>query len=278
MSNSAVRFTITGGGNVGIGTASPSSKLQVGLDETAFISIANGGSTNVTSGINWLYGSGQVNGGGIEMGAPSANNFYMIFKTRNSGSTAERMRITSGGNVLVGTTTDVGSPYRLQVNGRIQLYGAELIFSGDENKSINVFSNRSLTLSTNDTARLTITGSGNVGIGTTSPQRKFVVSNGGNSGLEISASTGHSTIISYNRGISANQPLVLQESGGGNVGIGTDNPSVRLEVNGEIKTSAPTGGTAQAWKLGNYNPLTDTATGHVLIEVNGVQYKVLVYT
>ena len=78
------RLRITSGGNV-----------QIGNDSNPFLYIANGGSTDVTSGINWLYGGGLVNGGGIEMAAPSGNNFYMIFKTRNSGSTAERMRLTS---------------------------------------------------------------------------------------------------------------------------------------------------------------------------------------
>jgi hypothetical protein len=96
--NSARAFTermrITSGGNV-----------QIGNDSNPFLYIANGGSTDVTSGINWLYGSGLVNGGGIEMAAPSGNNFYMVFKTRNAGSTAERMRITSAGRVGIGTTS-----------------------------------------------------------------------------------------------------------------------------------------------------------------------------
>ena len=107
------QLVLRGNGRIGIGTDAPSSKLQVGLDETAFISIANGGSANVTSGINWLYGSGQTNGGGIEMGAPSADNFYMIFKTRNSGSTAERMRLTNDGNLAIGVTS---APGRLTVD------------------------------------------------------------------------------------------------------------------------------------------------------------------
>ena len=95
--------------------------------------------------------------------------------------------LATSGNLLVGTTTDVGSPYRLQVNGRIQLYGAELIFSGDENKSINVFSNRSLSLSTNDTARLTITGGGNVGIGTNNPDSQLTLNGSSNSRLNMRA-------------------------------------------------------------------------------------------
>jgi hypothetical protein len=106
------RMRITSGGNV-----------QIGNDSNPFLYIANGGSTDVTSGINWLYGSGLVNGGGIEMAAPSGNNFYMIFKTRNSGSTAERMRITSGGNVGINTasprTAATGGHATLDIKGGI---------------------------------------------------------------------------------------------------------------------------------------------------------------
>jgi hypothetical protein len=79
------------------GTSFLNGNVQIGLDSNPFLNIANGGSTNVTSGINWLYGSGLVNGGGIEMAAPTGNSFYMIFKTRNAGSTAERMRIKENG-------------------------------------------------------------------------------------------------------------------------------------------------------------------------------------
>jgi hypothetical protein len=46
----------------------------------------------------------------------------MVFKTRNAGSTAERMRITSGGNVLIGKTNDAdaGSGIRLLAGGLVQ--------------------------------------------------------------------------------------------------------------------------------------------------------------
>jgi hypothetical protein len=113
------------GGNPYTGTSvlsiTQSGNVQIGNDTNPFLYIANGGSLDVTSGINWLYGSGLVNGGGIEMAAPSGNSFYMVFKTRNAGSTGERMRITSGGNVLIGTTTDSG--YKLDVTGTVRSTG-----------------------------------------------------------------------------------------------------------------------------------------------------------
>ena len=85
-----------------------------------------------------------------------------------------------------------------------------------------------------DITAMTLLSSGNVGIGTTTPQRQFVVSNGGAEGLEISTGSGRSTIISYNRSTSSWLPLVLTE-GSSNVLIGTttDNGN-KLHVNGSI--------------------------------------------
>jgi hypothetical protein len=76
--------------------------IQIGNDTNPYVEIANGGSANVLSGIRWVIGSGRVDYGGMEMAALSADNGYIVFKTRNSGSTAERMRITNGGNILIG--------------------------------------------------------------------------------------------------------------------------------------------------------------------------------
>jgi trimeric autotransporter adhesin len=56
------------------------------------------------------------------VGTPTSSDYesYMAFGTTPSGSivSSERMRIASGGNVLIGTTTDSG--YKLDVNGTIR--------------------------------------------------------------------------------------------------------------------------------------------------------------
>ncbi len=87
-------------------------------------------------------------------------------------------------------------------------------------------------------------GSGNVAIGGTSPQKKFVVTDGGNIGLEISpndASSGTTRILNYNRVAGAYAPYRFEgsvcEFGSG------ASASVRLEVdvNGNVRAgvSAP---------------------------------------
>ncbi|MBL0329018.1 MAG: tail fiber domain-containing protein [Bacteroidetes bacterium] len=81
--------------------------------------------------------------------------------------------------------------------------------------------------------RMRIVSTGNIGIGTTLPQRKLVVSNSAE-GMELQPFTGYNQMISYNRSTLAYIPLVLQDASGGNVGIGVTAPLQKLDVNGDI--------------------------------------------
>jgi hypothetical protein len=65
---------------------------------------------------------GNTRGEIVVEGDGSLANGRMVFKTGSSGSNAtERMRITSGGRLLLGTTTDNGA--RLQVSGNQTISG-----------------------------------------------------------------------------------------------------------------------------------------------------------
>ena len=94
--NTGNRLQVTGtsyfNGNVGIGTTNPSEKLHINRSDGAGVYIRL-----------------QDNSGGRYVGNDSG---AMVFL---NGSASEQMRITSGGNVLIGTTTDAGQ--KLQVNG-----------------------------------------------------------------------------------------------------------------------------------------------------------------
>jgi hypothetical protein len=90
---------IFNGGNVGIGTSSPYYPLQI-TQSTINNYIELSGTTN-----KGLYATGS----GLLNWDPSGNmNFY-------TGGVNLRATITSGGNVLIGTSTDAG--YKLDVNG-----------------------------------------------------------------------------------------------------------------------------------------------------------------
>jgi hypothetical protein len=100
-----------------------------------------------------------------------------------------------------------------------------------------------------------LTVAGNVGIGTSSPQKKFVVSNSGAVGMEWSPTdyTGNMRQLAYNRNTSAYVALRTEASqhelyiggteavridGSGNVGIGTSSPSYGVDINGSGQKSA----------------------------------------
>lgn len=99
------------GTNVGIGTSIPTQKLHV--IGNAIFNNSSFGSANIR-----LIGVGTTTGFDIisdndNGGLWNRDNSYMYFGTNNT----ERMRITSGGNLLVNSITDSGE--RLQVSGDI---------------------------------------------------------------------------------------------------------------------------------------------------------------
>ena len=127
-------MTLLGSGNVGIGTASPSQKLQVegnllvnsGTSASAFRDIMMGGiggwSTGESHGIDTVYNtaSSPTTFSRIEShfdGASGRFRFRNLF-FNSSPRTDILMTIEGNGNVLIGTTTDFGA--KLYVNGGIR--------------------------------------------------------------------------------------------------------------------------------------------------------------
>jgi hypothetical protein len=102
--NNAERMRITSSGNVGIGTTAPD------RDPSGTRSLAISGGGSLAASLD-LYGNGGRNYA-IFTGGAGALGFFDL----TAGS--ERMRITSAGSVLVGTTSDNGAG-KLQVDGLI---------------------------------------------------------------------------------------------------------------------------------------------------------------
>jgi hypothetical protein len=134
------------GGNVGIGTSSPALPLEVVgaiparfTASSAVASPAYGGvivartakAVNDGTGIVFnLNNSADVQseyayiGALIETNTSGGQNGAILFSPSAGDARTERMRITSGGNVLIGTTTDNG--IKLRVNGTTE----STIFTG----------------------------------------------------------------------------------------------------------------------------------------------------
>ena len=242
---------IASGGKVGIGTASPSAKLDV--ESSAAASITVRGKSTATSGTcygGWFEakGSGAGTNVGIyaESGAGTTNfNCYLA----NLSASANNWSIYSA------------AP-------------AKSYFAGD------------------------------MGIGTTAPGRKFVVSNSGAEGTEIHPFTGYTQIISYKRSTSAYIPLVLQDASGGYVGVGTTTPVAKFTINGgqsntagisvksgdvdllltedvatnEGKIQVMSGGTSSTIGAGTYRLTLQPQGGNVGIGMTGAGYQLQLST
>jgi len=120
------------GGNVGIGTTTPSTRLDlsdrststgIGADFQQIPLIMRNSSNTLNNWRNLAFYADNTLGlatvGAQLTDNTGANRFgALVFGTRGSGGFGERMRITSSGNVGIGTTNPQSA---LQVNGYIQL-------------------------------------------------------------------------------------------------------------------------------------------------------------
>ena len=119
----AERMTITSTGNVGIGISAPTQRFQVYSTASTTSSIFE--TNNVNSYIALKSTSGTNYIGNVSYG--------MSFEAGGS----ERMRISSGGNLLIGSTADNGNP--LQVSGVIGAKGTVCGLQFQNRASSNMF-------------------------------------------------------------------------------------------------------------------------------------------
>ena len=255
------RMRITSAGNVGIGTNSPS--IQVDVENT----VANSGgklrlgtSDSSTSGVmgRLIFGNGndiaQSIIEGLSDGATDAS--ALVFKTEATGSSeAERMRIESDGDIRFGSSSNYAwvRPYESSTGN--------LIISSDN--AATGTNGSAIKFRTRGSDKMIIEHSGNVGIGTDSPQQLLEIQ-GDTPGLRIHANntnTSPNPKIELMRGTSStfggdaftdwriecqndarfrisshdttygeNARFIIKHSDG-NVGISTVSPDSKLTVN-----------------------------------------------
>jgi hypothetical protein len=188
-------------------------------------------------------------GGVSTIGTATAHD--LVVDTNNT----ERMRITSTGSVGIGTSspsaqldvTNTSGSSIIEINAENNS-ASQLRFGDSDDADIGLISYshalNTFQIFTNNAEAMRITSTGSVGIGTSSPASKFVVSGGrtdltANSetyalGVRYSSGTGIYYIGASN---SATPDLVFSQVGGservrftndGNVGIGTSSPAQKL--------------------------------------------------
>ncbi|MEK7100992.1 MAG: hypothetical protein AAB921_02740, partial [Patescibacteria group bacterium] len=220
-------FTILDSGNVGIGTISPLTTLNVAGANVATNSafnaygnlLVNSTDTQAIDKGGMISFGGMASAGAVYTYANIAGRKenatvgnaqgYLAFETDNNNNLVERMRITSAGNVGIGTTTPAN---------KLQIYTGS-----NSTNAIKITGNT--TESTLSDQRLTLTSTP----GTTNGG--YIESVSGNLNLNTSSGTGALIFMT-----ASTQRMIIDGSTG-NVGIGTTTPSQALSVQGDALIS-----------------------------------------
>ena len=227
------RLFVNSSGNVGIGTSAPQANLQV-LDSIKVsnssqsqgnVILGDGGSTAFNVGIaRWNGATNAAGAGGLgyfSQGTSNLGGHYFYTGDAVAGSQTERLRIDSSGRVGIGTSnpgckvdilaeSNTSLSPTIRVNSNNVAVNTALAYDGlicNSQLTIGNTTTNPLIFNTNSTERLRIDSSGNVGIGTTTPNvtgfggtvATINIATGSNGGLELTknnVAAGHFTVES----------------------------------------------------------------------------------
>jgi hypothetical protein len=257
------KVRITSEGNVGIGTISPTSKLDVNNTTAASSSgqdtLRIGGSidfANAGSGpkLTFYRQDNNVNLASVRAYTFGSLLTGLAFDTGYNALTT-KMVIDNAGNVGIGTTSPVRT---LDVVGTARISG-QIETSKITNLSTvsNVPADASLLLyaptTTNNYGGIIGWAESNIAASISS------YDDGSGGALGLALSTGNATSISERMRITS----------GGNVGIGTTSPTERLHVEGRIRVTTVDNGIGDFLTLSATGVITDRTAAQVLTDIGG---------
>ncbi len=241
--------SIQGTGNVGIGTTSPSQKLDVaGTAQMTGFKMPTGAS-------NGFVLTSDASGVGTWQAAAGGGSFVNLQGSTPGSQQTGHLNISGsglfGGKVGIGTSSPTK---KLEVAGSIKVGTNDTIFSS------NISSNSPLSLQApaGSTRMFINDANGNVGIGTASPGAKLSL---GTDLANTKLALNDDPVDRYGLGLqsfqfrlhlgnvnarfsflsSAAGTELVSIQGTGNVGIGTASPDSKLDVRGQIIASGPSG-------------------------------------
>lgn len=302
------KMTVTSGGNVGIGTTAPTSKLEI-VDTTSAINLS-GAALNISH--TW-------NAAGIDVTAiklnvnssASGTNSKLLdlqiggtsyFKVDKTGATTMASAVfVNGGNSNLWnsayTTTNTNSANWSSVYTTVNTNSASYIVNGGNTLggTVTIGTNdaNNFNLETNGTVRVSMSSTGQVGIGTTTPDTDLVVYKnviGAPTTLKIRTATGTGSRLDFYRTdayvatrfdvLSTNEfqffnnndvatPKYIVNGTNGNFGIGTTNTVHKVTIGGSLSASGTLYGDCASLGDATNNVFLERDAAHTLGQRNG---------